>query len=69
MLLALRLLNLRTISVESVQNVVKKMKICIANVTDTVFIAILGEYMHIHKANINFINDKLIFDCQIIFDP
>jgi hypothetical protein len=61
MLLALRLLNLRTISVESVQNVVKKMKICIANVTDTVFIAILGEYIHIHKANINFINDKLIF--------
>ena len=45
------------------------MKICVANVTDTVLIAIIGEYMHIHKANINLINDKLIFDCQIIFDP
>ena len=48
-------------SVESVQKIVKKMKICIENVSDTAFIAILGEYMHIHKANINFINDKLIF--------
>ena len=38
------------------------MKICVANVTDTVFIAILGGiYAHIHKANINFINEKLIF--------